>query len=674
MTFTQFNFIEKINDAIEKINYVTPTPIQVEAIPLILQGHDILASAQTGTGKTAAFVLPILEKVAKEFAKYSTHNIRALIITPTRELARQINDNIKLYGRYLQLRSDVVYGGVNQIRQTKALSKGLDVLVATPGRLIDLYNQGYVNLSNTNMVVLDEADTLLDMGFIKDIKFIFTKLNKERQTMLFSATINNEVADLAKNILNNPKRIDIEPEHKTIDSINQVIYEVNKHDKFSLLVHLLKNEKQGQTLIFARTKRGSNNIAKKLSLAGIPTEAIHSDKSQSSREKALDNFKAKKVRVLVATDIASRGLDIEKLPLVINFDIPEQSESYVHRIGRTGRAGENGLAISFVDVSEKKLIRFIEKLIGLKINVLETPKFEIFDSNNYQSEEQSTHYSEEKKTRARKSPSDEKVKQRRNEKKDKYADKRKNKPVIESEVVSEVSIEELIVPAPRKENIENREKQQFEPKRNRFSSKNAQSNTRRTANNRREFASNRDVNKDKDKRDYKPREDRTNRFEGKTEETGMGFKSRREYGNNTIPAPRYNKDNKRSYDKRRNDSKVFVSFSESDKEIVGPRKPDYKRSNNKNDFSRSRKDNNFEQKRKNKSTIHGLNRANLDDQKAPRQVNEKIQKLKEQKVDKYDHLKRNKDYKQTATSTKRPTKRTNTAYSKNSNIRRKKAY
>lgn len=619
MTFKDFNLTPKINDAIDKINYTTPTPIQEQAIPAILEGRDILASAQTGTGKTAAFILPILHKINEEFNKASTHHIRALVITPTRELARQINDNIKIYAKYLNLRSDVVYGGVNQLRQTRALDKGLDILVATPGRLIDLYNQGFVNFSNTTMLVLDEADTLLDMGFIRDIKLIVSKLSKNRQSMLFSATINNEVADLARNVLNDPLRIDIEPEQKTVDAINQAIYEVNKHDKFSLLVKLLQERDDHAVLIFARTKRGANNIAKRLNLINIKTEAIHSDKSQSSREKALDSFKARKVRVLVATDIASRGLDISKLPLVINFDIPELSESYIHRIGRTGRAGENGIAISFVDVSEKRLIKFIEKLIGFKIEVLELPEFERFNTADYPTQNSDEdEVRQRSRQRQRQSPSDEKIKQRRNNKKDKYADLKKNKDVDTSDTLTEpVQVKEKVEKEERV--VNSRVKKDSYSKKPRFT---------------KEF--------DNDNKKPYSKKPRFNK------ELSLGTKVDSEYESKKSNYKTRVKSIDDQGDKLKRSSKSYTDRKNQNTRF----KKDFKRNDYQNEGFKDIRP----ARSKQKSSIVGLDESNLQDKKPTRQVSEKIKALKEAKVDRYSHLKKEGKKSNKFDNTKKPFK------------------
>lgn len=619
MTFKDFNLTPKINDAIDKINYTTPTPIQEQAIPAILEGRDILASAQTGTGKTAAFILPILHKINEEFNKASTHHIRALVITPTRELARQINDNIKIYAKYLNLRSDVVYGGVNQLRQTRALDKGLDILVATPGRLIDLYNQGFVNFSNTTMLVLDEADTLLDMGFIRDIKLIVSKLSKNRQSMLFSATINNEVADLARNVLNDPLRIDIEPEQKTVDAINQAIYEVNKHDKFSLLVKLLQERDDHSVLIFARTKRGANNIAKRLNLINIKTEAIHSDKSQSSREKALDSFKARKVRVLVATDIASRGLDISKLPLVINFDIPELSESYIHRIGRTGRAGENGIAISFVDVSEKRLIKFIEKLIGFKIEVLELPEFERFNTADYPTQNSDEDEGRQRsRQRQRQSPSDEKIKQRRNNKKDKYADLKKNKDVVTSDTLTEpVQVKEKVEKEERV--VNSRVKKDSYSKKPRFT---------------KEF--------DNDNKKPYSKKPRFNK------EQSLGTKVDSDYESKKSNYKTRVKSIDDQGDKPKRSSKSYTDRKSPNTRF----KKDFKR----NDYQNEGFKDTRPVRSKQKSSIVGLDESNLQDKKPTRQVSEKIKALKEAKVDRYSHLKKEGNKSNKFDNTKKPFK------------------
>ena len=361
MSFKELNLIEPIERALKAEGYFKPTPIQRKAIPELLKGSDLLACAQTGTGKTAAFAIPILQGISKEDKKQKKE-IKALIVAPTRELAIQISDSFKAYGKHLGLKTLVIYGGVNQNPQTKDLAKGVDILVATPGRLLDLINQKYISLKNIKYFVLDEADLMLDMGMLKDVKKIITYIPKLRQTMFFSATMPTEIGKLANSILNNPIRIDITPVSSTVDIIEQSVYLVDKVNKTKLLIHILRDKKINSSLVFSRTKHGANKIVASLEKAGFKAEAIHGNKSQNARQLALDNFKKRKTQILVATDIAARGIDIEELSYVINFDLPEVPETYVHRIGRTGRAGFAGKSISFCDFQEKPLLKAIEKL------------------------------------------------------------------------------------------------------------------------------------------------------------------------------------------------------------------------------------------------------------------------------------------------------------------------
>ncbi len=376
MSFKNLNLIKPIQKALTEEGYKTPTPIQKQAIPIILKGNDLLGCAQTGTGKTAAFAVPILQTL------YSTKNsngkkrvIQSLIVTPTRELAIQIGDSFSAYGKHTGLKNLVVFGGVSQKKQTDVLRKGVDILIATPGRLLDLMDQGYINLQNIKLFVLDEADRMLDMGFIHDVKKIISKLPKKRQSLFFSATMPKEIIKLANTILVNPIKVEVTPESSTVEAIDQSIYFVAKSDKKKLLVHLLKDSSIESALIFTRTKHGANNLARVLNNANIFSEAIHGNKSQSSRQRALNNFKTKKTRVLVATDIAARGIDIEQLSHVINYEIPNIPETYVHRIGRTGRAGLAGVALSFCDTEEKPFLKDINKLISIPIPVVENHPF-----------------------------------------------------------------------------------------------------------------------------------------------------------------------------------------------------------------------------------------------------------------------------------------------------------
>jgi ATP-dependent RNA helicase RhlE len=371
MTFESLHIIKPITEALKSEGYLTPTPIQTAAIPVLLAGKDLLGSAQTGTGKTAAFAIPILQKLYTPTASPRRHrSIKALILTPTRELAAQIKESFINYGQNLGIKTVVIFGGVPQKSQTDAIKAGLDVLIATPGRLLDLMNQGFIDLKSIEYFVLDEADRMLDMGFIHDVKKIIQAIPTQRQTMLFSATMPKAIADLANSILIDPVRIAIDPVETTVEAINQKMYFVLKKNKTNLLIHLLKNPKIESVLVFSRTKHGANKIVKDLGLSGIYAEAIHGNKSQGARTQALAKFKNRELRVLVATDIAARGLDIEKLSHVINYDLPEVPETYIHRIGRTGRAGLAGDSISFCGEEEEGLLKDIERHIGIKIPVI----------------------------------------------------------------------------------------------------------------------------------------------------------------------------------------------------------------------------------------------------------------------------------------------------------------
>lgn len=375
--FEQLGIIEPILKAIEKVGYLNPTPIQEKAIPLLLASKDILGSAQTGTGKTAAFAIPILQHLFLSPNKDGKRNIRALVLAPTRELAIQTADNFTLYSKYINIKNVVIYGGVPQKKQEFALSKGTDILVATPGRLLDLINQKIINLSQVEFFVLDEADQMLDMGFIKDVNKIVSFVKKERQTMLFSATMPKKIEELSNQILKNPIRIAVTPVTETLDLINQYLYHVAKKQKTNLLIHLILEKKMDSVLVFSRTKHGANKIVKDLLISNIKAEAIHGNKSQTAREKALANFKLGRTNVLVATDIAARGIDIEALSYVFNYDLPEVPEIYIHRIGRTGRAGLNGQAMAFCDPQERDLLKAIEKHIGAKLSVIEDHPFSL---------------------------------------------------------------------------------------------------------------------------------------------------------------------------------------------------------------------------------------------------------------------------------------------------------
>jgi ATP-dependent RNA helicase RhlE len=359
--------------ALHKEGYATPTPIQEQAIPVALNKNDILGLAQTGTGKTAAFALPILQLLSEQNLKGFKHT-RALILTPTRELAVQINDSFESYGRYTNLKTEVIFGGVSQHTQTLALRNGTDILIATPGRLLDLINQGYVHLDHLEIFVLDEADRMLDMGFIHDVKKLIKLLPKQKQTMLFSATMPLAISQLAAGLLNKPVRIEVTPQSTTVEKIEQFVYFIPKKQKQDLLMHLLDEQNIKRTLVFTRTKHGADRIAKDLKKAKIHADAIHGNKSQSARQNALTNFKNGKLKVLVATDIAARGIDVDALEHVINFDLPDVAETYVHRIGRTGRAGANGTALSFCDGKDEMAnLKSINKLIGLKIPAVAHP-------------------------------------------------------------------------------------------------------------------------------------------------------------------------------------------------------------------------------------------------------------------------------------------------------------
>ncbi len=372
MSFEKLNLIEPILRALQTEGYTTPTPIQQQAIPVLLQRRDLLGCAQTGTGKTAAFAIPILQLLHEdELFKKGPAGIKALILTPTRELAAQIGESFGAYGKYLRIRHTVIFGGVSQKSQTDALRSGVDVLIATPGRLLDLMDQRYVHLQHIKMFVLDEADRMLDMGFIHDVKKIIAKLPQKRQTLFFSATMPSEISSLAKSILTEPVRVEVAPVSSTANTVKQEMYFVEKSNKRSLLLHLLKNDKVESALVFTRTKHGADRVAKDLVRAGVNAEAIHGNKSQNARIKALSNFKARHTRVLVATDIAARGIDIDDLSHVINFELPNIPETYVHRIGRTGRAGASGIAISFCDSEEREFLRDIQKLISKAVPVVE---------------------------------------------------------------------------------------------------------------------------------------------------------------------------------------------------------------------------------------------------------------------------------------------------------------
>ena len=366
MSFQSLGLSKALLKAIHNQGYNSPSPIQEKAIPLILKGKDVLASAQTGTGKTAGFTLPMLQRLSQGQSQ-KRRKVRALIITPTRELAAQVYENVTSYSEFLNVKSTVIFGGVNQRPQVATLKRGVDVLIATPGRLLDLQNQGFLSLSNVEILVLDEADRMLDMGFLRDIKKIISLLPSKTQNLLFSATFSKDIKKLATEFLYQPAIVEVSPENSTVDKINQKIYRVAKDKKTRLIIKLISDGHWKQVLVFTRTKHGANRLCKKMISAGISAAAIHGNKTQGARTKALAGFKSNAIRVLVATDIAARGLDIPLLPHVINFEIPNISEDYVHRIGRTGRAGASGEALSLVSADETTYLTSIEKLVGIKI-------------------------------------------------------------------------------------------------------------------------------------------------------------------------------------------------------------------------------------------------------------------------------------------------------------------
>lgn len=375
MSFNSLGLSPEILKAVAKQGYQTPSPIQAQAIPTVLQGRDLMGAAQTGTGKTAGFTLPILEILARG-DRARPNQARALILTPTRELAAQVGESVATYAEYLPLRSAVVFGGVKINPQMMALRKGVDILVATPGRLLDLYQQNAVKFNQLEVLVLDEADRMLDMGFIHDIKKILAALPKKRQNLLFSATFSHSIRDLARGLLNDPVEVSVTPRNTTAVSVEQWIVPVDKKQKAALLVHLIKEKQWCQVLVFTKTKHGANRLTRQLEDAGIKAAAIHGNKSQGARTKALANFKSGQVQILVATDIAARGLDIDQLPHVVNFDLPNVAEDYVHRIGRTGRAGANGQAVSLVSADEFELLTAIERLIKQKLPRQDADGFE----------------------------------------------------------------------------------------------------------------------------------------------------------------------------------------------------------------------------------------------------------------------------------------------------------
>ncbi|TAD85419.1 MAG: DEAD/DEAH box helicase [Bacteroidetes bacterium] len=373
MNFNELQLIEPVLKALQQEGYSTPTPIQAQAIPHLLNHRDLLGCAQTGTGKTAAFAIPILQLMHAQMssqAPAAQRQIQALVLTPTRELAIQIEESFAAYGRFLPLKKLVIFGGVSQHAQVQTLKQGVDILVATPGRLLDLIGQGFISLHAIKFFVLDEADRMLDMGFVHDVKRIITKLPAKRQTLFFSATMPPEIQQLANVLLTNPARVEVTPVSSTADTIQQSLYYADKGNKRLLLAHLLKNDDIKSVLVFTRTKHGADKVVKDLQRENITAEAIHGNKSQNARQRALSNFKARATRVLVATDIAARGIDIDELSHVVNYELPNVPETYVHRIGRTGRAGASGIAISFCEQEERPFLKDIQKLIGKNIPVV----------------------------------------------------------------------------------------------------------------------------------------------------------------------------------------------------------------------------------------------------------------------------------------------------------------
>jgi ATP-dependent RNA helicase RhlE len=372
MNFDDLKLAPAILKAVREQGYETPTPIQAQAIPAVLEGQDLLAGAQTGTGKTAAFTLPMLHKLAMSRStpnKHGVFGIRALVLTPTRELAAQVEESVRVYGKYLQLTSAVIFGGVGMNPQIDRLRNGVDILVATPGRLLDLQQQGFLDLSTVQILVLDEADRMLDMGFVHDVKKILALVPREKQSLLFSATFSEEIRDLANGLLRNPQSIQVTPSNTTVESITQVVHPVGRGKKKALLAHIIEAHAWSQVLVFTRTKFGANNVAEFLNKHGITAMALHGNKSQTARTQALAGFKSGDIRALVATDIAARGIDIDELPHVVNYDIPNISEDYVHRIGRTGRAGATGEAVSLVSLDEQGFMRDIERFTGQAVPV-----------------------------------------------------------------------------------------------------------------------------------------------------------------------------------------------------------------------------------------------------------------------------------------------------------------
>ncbi|MGB2129591.1 MAG: DEAD/DEAH box helicase [Flavicella sp.] len=376
MTFKELQIVPPIQKALKTKGYINPTPIQEQSIPILLRGNDLLGCAQTGTGKTAAFAIPIIQQLyIKTQNKRGPRHIKALIVTPTRELAIQIADNFTEYSKHTELKNTVIFGGVKQGAQVNKLKAGVDILIATPGRLLDLISQRFVNIRGIEHFVLDEADQMLDLGFINDIKKLLTILPKRRQSLFFSATMPQNIKELADTILHKPKSVSIQPKQTTAERVKQAVYFVKKSDKLNLLISLIEERPKDSTLVFSRTKHGADKIVKKLAKASIKSAAIHGNKSQNARQKALGAFKKGEINILIATDIAARGIDVADLAFVVNLDLPNVPETYVHRIGRTGRAKASGIAVSFCDVEEKAYLRDIQKLINQKIPVIQNHLF-----------------------------------------------------------------------------------------------------------------------------------------------------------------------------------------------------------------------------------------------------------------------------------------------------------
>ena len=413
MTFQDLNLLQNIQHALSDEGYTTPTPIQQQAIPVILEGNDLVGCAQTGTGKTAAFAIPILNTLHRIVGSAQKRkNIRALVVTPTRELAIQIGESFETYGRYTNIRQLTIFGGVSQVPQVDQLKKGVDVLIVTPGRLLDLHKQGYIDLDHLHTLVLDEADQMLDMGFINDVKKIIKLTPDNRQTLLFSATMPIAIRELADSFLTKPKYVSVTPISSTAETVEQHIYFVNKEDKRKLLYHLIRNEGLKQLLVFSRTKHGADNVVKALKKNGVNAEAIHGDKSQSARQRVLEAFKKNEISVLVATDIAARGIDIESLPYVLNFDLPNIPETYVHRIGRTGRAGNGGISISFCGKDEEVYWKDIQKLVKVNVKTIKDHPYPWNDVEPVIEPEKKDYRNTKKATPSRKSDASKKNKKR----------------------------------------------------------------------------------------------------------------------------------------------------------------------------------------------------------------------------------------------------------------------